>query len=169
VVALTGPRQSGKTTLARQVFADKPYFTLEDVETRQRVVADPRQFFAHLPTGAVLDGVQRCPEIFSYLQGVVDERARMGEFVITGSQQFGLVERITLSPSLNPGWWPKPSSTAGTRVCPPTSISGATATRFRACKSWCGIDWEDEWFPTRNRPGRCGWQSRRRCRCARTR
>ncbi len=70
VVALTGPRQSGKTTLARQVFADKPYFTLEDLETRQRVVSDPRQFFAHLPTGAVLDEVQRCPEIFSYLQGV---------------------------------------------------------------------------------------------------
>ena len=97
VVALTGPRQSGKTTLARQVFADKPYFTLEDLETRQRVVSDPRQFFAHLPDGAVLDEVQRCPEVFSYLQGVVDERARMGEFVITGSQQFGLVERITQS------------------------------------------------------------------------
>ena len=97
VVALTGPRQSGKTTLARQVFADKPYFTLEDLETRQRVVSDPRQFFAHLPHGAVLDEVQRCPEVFSYLQGLVDERARMGEFVITGSQQFGLVERITQS------------------------------------------------------------------------
>ncbi len=97
VVVLTGPRQSGKTTLARQVFADKPYFTLEDLETRQRVVSDPRQFFAHLPDGAVLDEVQRCPEVFSYLQGVVDERARMGEFVITGSQQFGLVERITQS------------------------------------------------------------------------
>ncbi len=97
VVALTGPRQSGKTTLARQVFADKPYFSLEDLETRQRVVSDPRQFFAHLPDGAVLDEVQRCPEVFSYLQGVVDERARMGEFVITGSQQFGLVERITQS------------------------------------------------------------------------
>ena len=97
VVALTGPRQSGKTTLARQVFPDKPYFTLEDLETRQRVVSDPRQFFAHLPDGAVLDEVQRCPEVFSYLQGVVDERARMGQFVITGSQQFGLVERITQS------------------------------------------------------------------------
>ena len=97
VVALTGPRQSGKTTLARQVFADKSYFTLEDLETRQRVVSDPRQFFAHLPDGAVLDEVQRCPEVFSYLQGVVDERARMGQFVITGSQQFGLVERITQS------------------------------------------------------------------------
>ena len=95
VVALTGPRQSGKTTLARQAFPGKPYFSFEDLEIRQRVLADPRQFFAHLPDGAVLDEVQRCPEIFSYLQGVVDERARMGEFVITGSQQFGMTERIT--------------------------------------------------------------------------
>ncbi len=70
VLALTGPRQSGKTTLARQVFPDKPYYTFEDLEIRQRVVSDPRQFFTHLPDGAVLDEVQRCPEIFSYLQGV---------------------------------------------------------------------------------------------------
>ncbi|MDD5333310.1 MAG: ATP-binding protein [Rhodoferax sp.] len=97
VVALTGPRQSGKTTLARQAFPDKPYFSLEDLEIRQRVMADPRQFFALLPNGAVLDEVQRCPEIFSYLQGVVDQRARMGEFVITGSQQFGLLGSITQS------------------------------------------------------------------------
>lgn len=97
VVALTGPRQSGKTTLARQAFPGKPYFSLEDLETRQRITADPRQFFALLPEGAVLDEVQRCPEVFSYLQGVVDERARMGEFVITGSQQFGLLGQITQS------------------------------------------------------------------------
>jgi predicted AAA+ superfamily ATPase len=97
VVALTGPRQSGKTTLARQAFPDKPYFSLEDPEIRQRLVADPRQFFANLPSGAVLDEVQRCPEVFSYLQGVVDERERMGEFVITGSQQFGLLDNITQS------------------------------------------------------------------------
>ena len=97
VVAMTGPRQSGKTTLARQVFPDKPYFSFEDLETRQRVMADPRQFFALLPKGAVLDEVQRVPELFSYLQGVVDERARMGEFVIAGSQQFGLLGQITQS------------------------------------------------------------------------
>ncbi len=97
IVALTGPRQSGKTTLARQAFPDKPYFSLEDPEIRQRLVADPRQFFALLPSGAVLDEVHRCPEVFSYLQGVVDERARMGEFVITGSQQFGLLDNITQS------------------------------------------------------------------------
>ena len=97
VLALTGPRQSGKTTLARLAFPDKPYLSLEDLETRQRVASDPRQFFAHLPAGAVLDEAQRCPELFSYLQGVVDERARMGEFILTGSQQFGLTEAITQS------------------------------------------------------------------------
>jgi len=97
VVALTGPRQSGKTTLARQAFSDRPYFSFEDLETSQRFKADPRQFFALLPDGAVLDEAQRCPEVFSYLQGVVDERARMGEFVITGSQQFGLLGSITQS------------------------------------------------------------------------
>lgn len=97
VVALTGPRQSGKTTLARRTFPDKPYFSLEDLETRQRILADPRQFFSLLPFGAVLDEVQRCPEVLSCLQGVVDERARMGEFVITGSQQFGLLGQITQS------------------------------------------------------------------------
>ena len=97
VIALTGPRQSGKTTLARQAFPGKPYFSLEDLEVRQRVSADPRRFFAQLPEGAVLDEAQHCPEVFSYLQGIVDERARMGEFVLTGSQQFGLTEKITQS------------------------------------------------------------------------
>jgi predicted AAA+ superfamily ATPase len=97
VVALTGPRQSGKTTLARQAFAGKPYFSLEDLETRQRALLDPRGFFARLDNGAVLDEVQRAPELLSYLQGVVDERARMGDFVVTGSQQFGLLAQISQS------------------------------------------------------------------------
>ena len=97
VLALTGPRQSGKTTLARQAFPDKPYLSLEDLETRQRASSDPRQFFASLPAGAVLDEAQRCPDLFSYLQGVVDERSRMGEFILTGSQQFGLTAAITQS------------------------------------------------------------------------
>ncbi len=97
VLALTGPRQSGKTTLARQAFAGKPYFSFEDPEVRQRFDADPRQFFALLPEGAVLDEVQNSPDLFSYLQGVVDTRGRVGEFILTGSQQFGLMGRITQS------------------------------------------------------------------------
>lgn len=97
VVAITGPRQAGKTTLARRLFADKPYVTLEDPEARNFATEDPRRFLGQFPQGAVLDEVQRCPELLSYLQGVVDERRRMGEFVLTGSQQFDLLSKITQS------------------------------------------------------------------------
>lgn len=97
VVALTGPRQSGKTTLARQVFPNKPYRTLEDIDTRLLAIADPRAFLKQFPSGAVLDEIQRAPELLSYLQGVVDQRGIMGDFVITGSQQFGLLESISQS------------------------------------------------------------------------
>jgi len=97
VVAITGPRQAGKTTLARQVFADKPYVTLEDPEEREFALSDPRRFLMRFPAGAILDEVQRCPDLLSYLQGMVDERRRTGEFVLTGSQQFGLLSGITQS------------------------------------------------------------------------
>lgn len=97
VIALTGPRQSGKTTLARSKFPDKPYRTLEDPETRRLALSDPRSFLAQFPDGAVLDEIQRTPELLSYLQGVVDAQPRMGLFVITGSQQFGLLAAITQS------------------------------------------------------------------------
>ena len=97
VVAITGPRQSGKSTLAREVFSHHPYVTLEDLDTRRIALADPRRFLARFPNGAVLDEVQRAPELLSYLQGRVDAAQRMGEFVITGSQQFGLMDGITQS------------------------------------------------------------------------
>jgi uncharacterized protein len=97
VVALTGPRQSGKTTLARQAFAHKPYCTFEDAETRNLALADPRAFLAQFPQGAVLDEIQRAPELLSYLQSAVDQRGQMGDFVITGSQQFGLLDSISQS------------------------------------------------------------------------
>ena len=97
VVALTGPRQSGKTTLARAVFADRPYVSLEAPDAREFAQRDPRGFLARFDEGAVIDEAQRCPDLFSYLQGVVDERRRMGDFVLTGSQQFGLLTRVTQS------------------------------------------------------------------------
>ena len=97
VLAITGPRQSGKTTMARALFAGKPYVSLEDPEERSFADSDPRGFLARFPQGAILDEVQRCPGLFSYLQGVVDERRRMGEFIITGSQQFGLMSNIAQS------------------------------------------------------------------------
>jgi uncharacterized protein len=97
IIALTGPRQSGKSTLARLVFSQHPYVTLEDPDTRALALADPRRFLARFPQGAVLDEVQRAPELLSYLQGRVDAAQRMGEFIITGSQQLGLMSGITQS------------------------------------------------------------------------
>ncbi len=86
VLAITGPRQSGKTTLARSVFADRAYVTLEDQDQRDQALMDPRGFLARFPEGAVLDEVQRAPDLVSYLQGLVDTRRRMGDFILTGSQ-----------------------------------------------------------------------------------
>lgn len=97
IVTVTGPRQSGKTTLARKVLADRPYRSLEDPDVRALAVDDPRGFLSQLPDGAVLDEVQRAPELFSYLQTHVDSDARMGLFLLTGSQQFGLMSGITQS------------------------------------------------------------------------
>lgn len=97
IVALTGPRQSGKTTLARQLFAHKPYVSLENPEDREFAEQDPRRFLARFEDGAILDEVQRCPGLFSWLQGVVDERRRMGDFVLTGSAQFDLMAGISQS------------------------------------------------------------------------
>ena len=97
IVAIVGPRQSGKTTLAQAVFAAKPYASLEDPDLLRFAQEDPRRFLAQYPGGAVVDEAQRCPELFSYLQGVVDRRRAPGQFVLTGSQHFGLVQRITQS------------------------------------------------------------------------
>ena len=97
IVTLTGPRQSGKTTLARAVFENHPYASLEEPDMRQAANEDPRSFLARFPDGAVLDEVQRCPEILSYLQTLVDKDGRMGLFLSTGSQQFGLMCGITQS------------------------------------------------------------------------
>ena len=95
VVAITGPRQSGKTTLARETFPRKPYVSLEDPDERAFAAADTRGFLARFPRGAILDEVQRVPELFSYLQTLVDSRPAAGQFVLTGSQQFGLMGNIT--------------------------------------------------------------------------
>ena len=97
IVAITGPRQSGKTTLARTAFAGKPYTSLEDPDVRALAIHDPRGFLAQYPDGAIIDEAQRVPEIFSYLQTRVDGERRMGLFVLTGSQQFGLMEGISQS------------------------------------------------------------------------
>lgn len=97
IVTITGPRQSGKSTLARQQFATKPYISLEELDQREFAETDPRGFLAQFPDGAVIDEAQRCPALFTYLQGIVDQAKRPGMFVLTGSQQFGLLSGITQS------------------------------------------------------------------------
>ncbi len=97
VVTLTGPRQSGKTTLVKSVFPNKPYVTLEDPDTRRFAIDDPRGFLAGLRGGAILDEIQRAPELSSYLQGMVDADLSPGRFVLTGSQQFELMQGVTQS------------------------------------------------------------------------
>lgn len=89
VVGLTGPRQSGKTTLAKMCFADKPYRSLEDPDQLDFALTDAKGFLGQFRHGAVLDEIQRCPELFSYLQGIVDTSSTTGQWVLTGSQQFG--------------------------------------------------------------------------------
>lgn len=97
-VFLTGPRQSGKTTLARTTFPGFYYLSLEDLQNRQEATEDPRGFLRRLEgkPGLILDEVQRTPDLFSYLQGFLDE-ARGGPVVLTGSQHFLLSERISQS------------------------------------------------------------------------
>jgi len=95
VVALTGPRQSGKTTLVRSVFKNKPYVSFENPDMRNAAISDPRGFLNNYDKGAIFDEVQRVPHIFSYLQQIVDEAGRSGMYILTGSQQFLLLENLT--------------------------------------------------------------------------
>lgn len=97
IVAITGPRQAGKSTLAKLLFSQKPYVSLEDLDHRHFALEDPRGFLAQFPRGAILDEVQHCPDLFSYLQTLVDAQKEMGLFVITGSEQFNLTAKITQS------------------------------------------------------------------------
>ena len=96
-LTLTGPRQSGKTTLARQVFADKPYVSLEDPDVRRFALEDPRGFLGQYPDGAILDEFQRAPELPSYLQTLIDADPTPGRFILTGSQQFELMRNVSQS------------------------------------------------------------------------
>lgn len=97
VLVVTGPRQSGKTTLCKAAFPRKPYVSLETPDAREEAVRDPRAFLARFPEGAILDEVQRAPELPSYLQEIVDSHRRNGEWILTGSQNFALLARISQS------------------------------------------------------------------------
>lgn len=97
VIAITGPRQAGKSTLTKMIFPDKKYLSLEDLDYRRFALEDPRGFLSQFPDGAILDEVQHCPDLFSYIQTLVDEKLKPGMFILTGSQQFGLTAKITQS------------------------------------------------------------------------
>ena len=97
VITVTGPRQSGKTTLVRNIFNDKPYFNLELPDVHDSIQQDPRAFFNKLENGAVIDEIQRLPELIRYIQGIVDEKKQPGLFVLTGSNQFLLLNKINES------------------------------------------------------------------------
>lgn len=96
-VAIVGPRQSGKTTLVRMIFKDKAYVNFENPDVRLFAIDDPRGFLANYPNGAVLDEAQRVPQLFSYLQQILDESTTNGLFIITGSNNFLLQENISQS------------------------------------------------------------------------
>jgi uncharacterized protein len=95
VVTVTGPRQSGKTTLVRATFPKHRYASLEDPDARAFAVADPRGFLGQFRGRVILDEVQRVPELFSYMQGIVDRADRPGQFILSGSQDFLLLNRVS--------------------------------------------------------------------------
>jgi predicted AAA+ superfamily ATPase len=96
VVGLLGPRQSGKTTLAKELFPKKPYVSFENQDTVLLAIRDPRAFLSAYKNGAVFDEIQRAPQLLSYLQELVDaHKKKAGLFVITGSQNLLLLETIT--------------------------------------------------------------------------
>ena len=97
VVTITGPRQSGKTTLCRMLYPDRKYVNLEAPDDRQFALDDPRGFLAECQKGTVLDEIQRAPELLSYLQPMVDEDPSPGRFILTGSQQFNVREALSQS------------------------------------------------------------------------
>ncbi|MCL1981538.1 MAG: ATP-binding protein [Clostridiales bacterium] len=97
VVYLTGPRQSGKSTLLKHVFPDYRYVNLEEKDIREYATEDPRGFLNGLGLSAVIDEAQYAPDLFSYIQSVVDERDEPGMFVLSGSQNFLMMKSISQS------------------------------------------------------------------------
>jgi predicted AAA+ superfamily ATPase len=97
VVTITGPRQSGKTTLAQAAFPSKPYVSLEEPYQREMADSDPKGFLERFPAGTVIDEAQRCPALFSYIQARVDRDRQMGQFVLISSQKLSLLSQVRQS------------------------------------------------------------------------
>lgn len=96
VITVTGPRQSGKSTLFRHIFPDLPYCSLETPDIRMSASEDPRGFLDNFHEGVIIDEVQRLPDLFSYIQGIVDENPDR-KFYLTGSSNFSLLKSVTQS------------------------------------------------------------------------
>jgi len=97
IVAVTGPRQSGKTTLLKTMFPDYTYVSLEKPDVREFATNDPNEFFQKYSNKVIFDEAQRVPSLFSYLQTIVDDSGIMGQFILSGSQNFQLLQNITQS------------------------------------------------------------------------
>jgi predicted AAA+ superfamily ATPase len=97
VITVIGPRQSGKTTVVKSVFPEKKYANLEYPDVRALALQDPRSFLDQYPDGAILDEIQRVPELLSYIQPLVDQRDQKGMFILTGSHQLELQEAVSQS------------------------------------------------------------------------
>ena len=97
VITLTGPRQSGKTSLCKKCFPNYDYVNLENLDTRIRALDDPRAFLSNFKKGVILDEIQRTPDLPSFIQQIVDEEKKAGRFIITGSQQFEVTHSISQS------------------------------------------------------------------------
>lgn len=96
VITVTGPRQSGKTTIVKNTFKDLPYVSLETPEIRERAIEEPRIFLENYPKGVILDEIQKAPQLFSYIQDIVDNNDDV-KFILSGSQNFLLLEQISQS------------------------------------------------------------------------
>jgi len=97
IISLIGPRQSGKTTLVKYIFPNKPYINLEDIENREFALSDPKGFLAQYEDGLIIDEIQRVPELMSYIQVIADKKKKNGLYVLTGSQNFLLMESVSQS------------------------------------------------------------------------
>jgi predicted AAA+ superfamily ATPase len=97
IITVLGPRQAGKTTLVRELLSDYDYVNLENPETRQFAIDDPKAFLRQFKSKVIFDEVQRTPHLLSYIQGIVDESKNNGQFILTGSHQLELKAAITQS------------------------------------------------------------------------
>lgn len=97
IIVVTGPRQSGKTTLVKELFPEYKYYNLEFPDIREIAKSDPRKFLENFEQGIIIDEIQYAPELFSYIQALSDEKKIYGKFILTGSQNFSLIESVSQS------------------------------------------------------------------------